>query len=457
MFWQKYYKLKIIQTQEDLREFKEAYLNSTTVYFDTETSGLMVRAKGKDYSVGYTFAFNDEASEVVYYIPLEHEFEGVYEDKGRFSFLYAKPKKEGEEPLINKFTDFCPDKFEGYWKNIDKEYFIKFLSELIFSAKRTYVAHNIIFDLHTMQTDGIDVRRIFRTQNIFDTQLAIHSINEDMEKKLEKVVYGFFNLYKADYDMTVATVTAEEKKSVGLKSNNKANFQHVQIPIGAFYSGEDVWFMKQMTGTIKETLAEEEQEDFYYNYRIPHLIAVWEMEREGAYVNKDRLEKMSVAVNEELSDLTYKMYEIVGAEFNINSSEQLNTLLYSHKKCRRQIKDKKWTGEYVYSYDEKLLDLSFGFPVLEWTDGGKDKDKNCRAPKSGKDELEELQNHKCKNRPVEEGREFLRLLVIYKKLEKLRSAFIEGIPELIYDDGRVHPSFNITGTVTYRLSCDSPK
>ena len=30
------------------------------IYFDTETSGLMVRAKGKDYSVGYTFAFNDE-------------------------------------------------------------------------------------------------------------------------------------------------------------------------------------------------------------------------------------------------------------------------------------------------------------------------------------------------------------------------------------------------------------
>ena len=456
MFWQKYYKLKIVQTENDLAEFRQAFLKSNTVYFDTETSGLMVRAKGRDYSVGYTFAFNDESTKTVYYVPLEHEFEGKYEEDDRFAFLHAVPKTADGTPLINRFPDFCPEKFEGEWHNIDKEFFIKFLSDLIFSARRTYVAHNIIFDLHTMQTDGIDVRRIFRTQDIFDTQLAIHSIDEDMEKKLEKVVYGFFNVYKADYDMTVATVTAKEKKSVGLKSTNKANFQHVQIPIGAYYSGEDVWFMKQMTDSIKEALASEEQEEFYYKYRIPHLISVWEMEREGAFVDKARLEQMKIDVNKELADLTYKMYELVGTEFNINSSDQLNTLLFSHKKCRRKMENKKWTGEYTYSYIEELYDLSFGFPVMEWTDGGKERDKNCRSPKSGREELEELQSQKCTRRPVEEGRELLRLLIVYKKLEKLRSAFIEGIPELIYDDGRVHPSFNITGTVTYRLSCDSP-
>lgn len=454
MFWQKYYDLKIVQTKNDLIEFSQVFFNSTTVYFDTETSGLKVRAKGADYSVGYTFAFNDEATEKVYYIPLEHYFEGEFKKKGRFDLL-EKVGKSGKA-LIQDFPDFMPEKLEGVWHNINKEKFLKLLSNLIFSGVREYVAHNISFDLHVMATDGLDVRRMFRTQKFFDTQLAIHSIDEEIDKKLEKVIFNLFNVVKADYSITISTVTAEEKKSYGLRGVNKAPFQLVQIPIGAYYSGEDVWFMKQATPPIKEALENEQQTEYYYKYRIPFFKAVWEMEREGAHINLERLTEMKRLAEEELNNLTYKMFELVGAEFNIKSLDQLNTVLYSHKKCRREVVDKQWTGEYVYSYDKKLMEVSFGYPVLEWTDGGKEKDKKCRAPKSGKDNLADLLNETPTNRPAEEGKEFLRLLVTFKRLEKLKSAFIDSIPDLVYPDGRVHPSFNVTGTVTYRLSCDSP-
>ena len=44
----------------------------------------------------------------------------------------------------------------------------------------------------------------------------------------------------------------------------------------------------------------------------------------------------------------------------------------------------------------------------------------------------------------------------YKKLAKLKSAFVDGLLEQIYEDGKAHPSFNIVGTDSGRISCSSP-
>ena len=48
------------------------------------------------------------------------------------------------------------------------------------------------------------------------------------------------------------------------------------------------------------------------------------------------------------------------------------------------------------------------------------------------------------------------MLIQYKKLSKLKSAFIDGLEKQMYADGKVHPSFNIIGTDSGRLSCSSP-
>jgi DNA polymerase-1 len=44
----------------------------------------------------------------------------------------------------------------------------------------------------------------------------------------------------------------------------------------------------------------------------------------------------------------------------------------------------------------------------------------------------------------------------YAKLEKLYSSFMIGLLREVYLDGKVHPSFNICGTDSWRLSCDHP-
>ena len=66
MFWQNYFKLEVVQ-KETLPTFLSLLEKANKVFFDTETSGLYTRHEGRDYVVGYTFAFEDEVSDKVFF------------------------------------------------------------------------------------------------------------------------------------------------------------------------------------------------------------------------------------------------------------------------------------------------------------------------------------------------------------------------------------------------------
>ena len=55
MYHQKYFKLNIVQ-EDTLNDFLNLFKKAKQVFWDTETSGLNVRAVGKDYTVGFTYA-----------------------------------------------------------------------------------------------------------------------------------------------------------------------------------------------------------------------------------------------------------------------------------------------------------------------------------------------------------------------------------------------------------------
>ena len=61
MFHQNKFNMVIVQ-DNTLDYFLTLFKSAKQVFFDTETSGLSVRHTGKDYVVGYTFAFEDDVS-----------------------------------------------------------------------------------------------------------------------------------------------------------------------------------------------------------------------------------------------------------------------------------------------------------------------------------------------------------------------------------------------------------
>lgn len=472
MFYQKYFNLSIVQ-EHSLDSFFSLFEKAKMVYFDTETSGTSVRWTGKDYVVGYTFAFEDEVSKDVFYVPVRHDFEGLYKENNRFRLVPPKffnPKY---------FPDFDKSKFEGEYYNVDAYNFAQRLRLIMENGGKTYIAHNIDFDLHAIANEGIDIVKVFNKNIIEDTMVMVHTIDETVEKNLEAVTKMIYGVEKSHYSDVIKTVTNDEKLSVGIKANANAAFMQVQIPIGGQYSAEDVWFMKQMFPQLIEGLKNEGMTDYYYKVRIPYLKVLWKMERKGFRIDTQLLEKMSKEAEIEIKNLEYKLYSLAGVEFNPSSSQNLYELLFGFKKkavqlnesaqkaydeaaknlatkdklsYKKQLMSERANVIFKESYNKDFVSRNFGFKVVEWTAGGQYAYEELKTPKVGKDELKKLKRQKVS----EEAHKFIDCLTDYKKLVKLKSAFMDGLWDLIYEDGKVHCSFGLCGTDSFRLSCQQP-
>lgn len=472
MFHQNYFELKIVQ-ESTLDDFFSKFERAKMAYIDCETSGVQVRWTGKDYVVGYTFAFEDEVSKDVFYVPVRHDFEGLYKENNRFRLVPPKffnPKY---------FPDFDKSKFEGEYYNVDAYNFAQRLRLIMENGGKTYIAHNIDFDLHAIANEGIDIVKVFNKNIIEDTMVMVHTIDETVEKNLEAVTKMIYGVEKSHYSDVIKTVTNDEKLSVGIKANANAAFMQVQIPIGGQYSAEDVWFMKQMFPQLIEGLKNEGMTDYYYKVRIPYLKVLWKMERKGFRIDTQLLEKMSKEAEIEIKNLEYKLYSLAGVEFNPSSSQNLYELLFGFKKkavqlnesaqkaydevaknlatkdklsYKKQLMSERANVIFKESYNKDFVNRNFGFKVVEWTAGGQYAYEELKTPKVGKDELKKLKRQKVS----EEAHKFIDCLTDYKKLVKLKSAFMDGLWDLIYEDGKVHCSFGLCGTDSFRLSCQQP-
>jgi len=58
--------------------------------------------------------------------------------------------------------------------------------------------------------------------------------------------------------------------------------------------------------------------------------------------------------------------------------------------------------------------------------------------------------------PFQEDSTFVQWLLSYRKASKLLGTYVEGITRAISDDGRIHANFNLSSTVTGRLSSSEP-
>jgi DNA polymerase-1 len=120
---------------------------------------------------------------------------------------------------------------------------------------------------------------------------------------------------------------------------------------------------------------------------------------------------MRSRLKRELDLVQEEIFKVAGTEFNLNSTPQLREILFDR----------------------------LGLPVLKKTKTGASTDASV---------LEEL---------AAEGHEVPRLLLDYRELEKLRSTYVDALPQLVNPrTGRIHTSFNQTVAATGRLSSSNP-
>lgn len=412
----------IIDTAGKLKTLAQKMSKLDEFAFDTETNTLRVYGYNKDFKgVGISISWGFYNN---YYIPLCHEREEDWERNIPLKVLrqYLRPVFEREDVRI--------------------------------------IGHNLKFDMHVMARLGIDIK----TKDLYDTMIACWLCNENIPKGLKENSMLKLGIKQEHFAEVINNVPKEVKKSFGLKASQKATFNMVLIDEGAPYALADAFYTWCLyLGTMDEMAKEGMDKIFNKTYKR-FLRTLFVMEEHGTQVDTERLEQMKVDVKADKEDLLYDIYELAGCEFNVNSNAQIQELLFGYQKpithptetnAWKSSDDKK-RQKLMQTYDKavseqehsRLKHISFNFKVISKTPSG--------APQANTAVLLKLCKQTFKVKRKQEGVELCRKLLAYKKLEKLSSAFMEGLSEQLYSDGKAHPSFNILGTDSGRISCSSP-
>lgn len=329
---------------------------------------------------------------------------------------------------------------------------------------------NLKFDFHVLKRIGIEVK----TRDVFDGMLASWLCDENTPNGLKENSMQKMGVEQTHFAEATETVPNEVKKQFGFSANSRVTFDLVLIEDGAPYAIGDAFYTWCNCLGFEKELEKEQMDKIYYKMYIPFLFVLFEMEEQGVTVDVDKLRQMGVDMQKDLDDLQYQIYELAGVEFNIGSSQQKAELLFGYTKPQKPIDYSKLPKYLQKAYDEEdldlllekgyeviddkiykannsaLLDHSFNFKATASTKSG--------APSTDSDAIWRLsqKTYKKVNKRKQQGVEMCKYMLEYAKLAKLKTAFVDGILEQLYADGKAHPSFNQIGTDSGRLSCSKP-
>lgn len=166
--------------------------------------------------------------------------------------------------------------------------------------------------------------------------------------------------------------------------------------------------------TIKEKqliiLKENDLEKLYYEIELPLVKVLRQIEEAGVLLDVDRLNDLSKDIEQKLNILQTDIFTLAGEEFNLNSPKQLQVILF--EKLQIQPVKKTKTG------------FSTNVEVLETL--------------------------------AKRGEEIALHLISYRKFSKLKQTYVDALPKLVDENGRIHTTYNQFGTVTGRLSSQDP-
>ncbi|MEK7847588.1 MAG: DNA polymerase I [Chloroflexota bacterium] len=230
----------------------------------------------------------------------------------------------------------------------------------------------------------------------FDTMVAAHLLGE---KSLGLKALAFARL---GVEMTPITALI----GTGAKQLTMAQ---VPVPQAARYAGADADMTLRLRGQLEVELRRERLWELFAGVEMPLLPLLFHMERAGVLLDLPLLRELAYTLGAETSRLEGEIYAAVGHRFNINSSPQLAAVLYDELGLPHSRRTK--TG---YSTEATVLEeLKDAHPVIP-------------------------------------------LLLEYRLLTKLKSTYVDTLPGLVDEGGRVHTVFNQTGTATGRLSSSDP-
>jgi len=255
--------------------------------------------------------------------------------------------------------------------------------------------HNIKFDWLVLRRAGVELAGV-----TYDSMLASFVLDPGRRSH-------------ALDDLARERLGTELKSYAALVGKGKSERPFAAVPVAdaAAYCGADAETVLRLREAFHVELEDHHLLRLLETIEIPLVPVLVDMEWHGVLIDERALGDMSRAFTAELIDLEARIHRAASADFNLNSTPQLRTVLF-----------------------EKLQ-----LPIVKKTKTGASTDVEV---------LEQL---------AAMGHEVPKLLIEYREVAKLKSTYVDALPGYVNRaTGRIHTSFNQTGAATGRLSSSDP-
>ncbi len=295
----------------------------------------------------------------------------IYDDASNISY-YIKLK---EEELAKYFKDVFEDiEIKKYGYNISEDYVL--LKEL-----------------------GIEINNIY-----YDVKIAAYDLNPTNSNfTIENVSNQYLGIDTSEY---LGKFEENDKKNKQLNLFQEEENDDSSKNIYGFKA----YLIKKISEKTLEELSKIDSINLFNEIEMPLVKVLGEMQVNGIYVDKEELISFGSKLKEQIETLKTEIYNLCGEEFNINSTQQLGTILF--EKLKLPVYKKTKNG---YSTDVEILEkLKPEHPVIE-------------------------------------------KILEYRSLMKLNSTYVEGLLTYVNErTHRIHSYFHQTIAATGRISSTEP-
>jgi DNA polymerase I-like protein with 3'-5' exonuclease and polymerase domains len=319
-----------------------------------------------------------------------------------------------------------------------------YLAQLLNSRK--YKAfHNANYDLKVLHNKGFSVQGF-----MWDTLLAEHILSEDKQ--------GNYSLKDLTATQIPKYASYEDTLHASLTDDVEDNgFESVPLETLNMYGAIDADVTRQLAVLQRKRMREEDTKlqalrnklskhrafmgiatrmtnnaeplaTLLWNVSLPAVHTLSRMENHGIAVDRNYLRKVTQDVAEDAMECSIQLRQMTRMfkqeEFNPNSHHQIAKILFAHGYTHPE------TGKLVCYKDilpeEEIPRTETGLISMNAAFLGRlVNDYDCRLSEA---------------------------LLTYRKLSKAQDTYLKNMYKRSEDDGRMHTSFHLTGTVTGRLS-----
>ena len=350
-------KYKLIMSYKEAKELAGKLMESELFVFDTETDGLDT--------------LNVKLAGCAFSIKPKEEF-----------FVATNPVAQSTSLFSTDMSDRLP-----------MDDFLKLFKPIFESRKIKKVCQNGKYDIGVLRHYGINVQNFY-----FDTMLASYVIDADQKHGMDELSKKYLNYSPIPLIDLIGSKKTPEK------------IFEVDPNILSDYSCEDADITFRLYELLRSELKKQNLEKMAYEIEFPLVPVLEDMERSGIKIDTKSLKAFSDDLQKLLGKYTEEIIQHAGENFNINSTQQLQKILYDKLKLTPTTKTK--TG---YSTDAKALESLKGMhPIID-------------------------------------------IISDYRQVSKLKSTYADALPLLIHPStGRLHTSYNQAAVSTGRLSSNDP-